>query len=442
MEDGYRYLCIDLKSFYASVECVERGLDPMTADLVVADPQRTDKTICLAVSPSMKAKGVRNRCRVFEIPSGMRYIMAPPRMQRYIDYAAEIYGIYLKYVSREDILIYSIDEVFIDMSRYRLLYGKSIRETAEKIMADIQDTTGIPAACGIGTNLYLAKVAMDITAKHAAARGKKGIGELDQLTYRKTLWDHRPLTHFWRIGRGISARLARYGIYTMGDIALASLQQEDLLYRLFGVDAELLIDHAWGEESCTMEDIKAYRPQSESLSFGQVLSCAYPFEKARLIVAEMADALALELVAGNLRASSVSLHIGYDRTSPMGQKAMRRDRYGRWIPVPDSGTVRLYAPTNSRKHITSEIMGLYDRIVLPQLYIRRINLTANRLEYGSEQQCSLFLDSREQKEEQAMQLAILDIQKKFGKNAVLKAMDFEEGATARERNRQIGGHRA
>ena len=440
------YLCIDLKSFYASVECIERGLDPMTTDLVVADPARTDKTICLAVSPSMKAKGVRNRCRVFEIPHDMDYIMAPPRMQKYIDYSAEIYAVYLKYVAKDDIFIYSIDEVFVDLTHYLLLYDEDARKVAGKIMTDILETTGIPAACGIGTNLYLAKVAMDITAKHVdeTSVGYR-IGQLDERTYRETLWNHEPLTDIWRVGPATASRLAKYGIFTMGDIALASLQQEDLLYRLFGVDAELLIDHAWGEESCTMEDIKAYRPQNNCLSSGQVLPSAYNWDKARLIVKEMADALILELVEKGMAAVSFTLHVGYDRSSAgrlSEECRLETDRYGRAVPKHAHGTVKFSFPTNSRQTIMAEVEHLYGRITDPRLSVRRINLTANDLQEERYIQCSLFADQKELKEEKAMQRALIDIKKKFGKNAVLKGMDLEEGATARERNRQIGGHKA
>lgn len=304
MQKDRTYVCIDLKSFYASVECRERGLDPMTTNLVVADPERSEKTICLAVSPAMKKLGVPGRCRVFEIPKGIEYIMAPPRMQLYIDYSAEIYAIYLKYISKEDIHVYSIDEVFMDVTDYLAMYQMSAKELSVRIMEDILEHTGITATAGIGTNLYLAKVALDITAKHV----EDHIGILDEESYCKTLWNHKPLTDFWRIGKGIANRLEQSGIRTMGEIAHAD---EDMLYRMFGVDAELLIDHAWGRESTTMQDIKSYRPKINSLSSGQVLECDYTFEKGKLVVKEMADLLCLELVEKGLVTDSITLHVGY-----------------------------------------------------------------------------------------------------------------------------------
>ena len=444
MEQKPVYICIDLKSFYASVECVERGLDPMTADHVVADPQRTEKTICLAVSPSLKAKGVRNRCRVFEIPKHLDYITATPRMQKYIDYSAEIYGIYLKYISKDDILVYSVDEVFMDVTHYLTMYSMSAGRLAAAIMADILQTTGIPATCGIGSNLYLAKVALDITAKHVQPdSGGARIGILDVHSYRKTLWEHRPLTDFWRIGTGISNRLAKYGIFTMGDIAAASIDQEDLLYRLFGVDAELLIDHAWGEEPCTMEDIKAYQPQTNCISSGQVLQSGYTWEKARLIVQEMTDALVLDLVDREVTCASVTLHVGYDNAKlQTGAEQIKIDYYGRKVPSPAHGTARLSFPTNSKKLIMEAVTALYDRITDRRLLVRRFNMTANRVEKEVCQQYDLFTSPAELAEEKAMQQALLAIKKKFGKNAIVKGMDLEEGATAMERNCQIGGHKA
>lgn len=414
------YICIDLKSFYASVECVERGLDPMTTRLVVADPERTDKTICLAVSPAMKELGVKNRCRVFEIPQSISYITAMPRMQLYIDYSANIYRIYLNYFSKEDIHVYSIDEVFIDVTDYVKLYEMSPRMLGEKVMADILRTVGIPATCGIGTNLYLAKVALDITAKHAADR----IGELDEASYQKTLWDHKPLTDFWRIGPGIANTLARRGIYTMREITKAP---EDSLYHLFGVDAELLIDHAWGRESVTMADIKAYKAENNCISSGQVLPCAYSYEKAALIVKEMADLLCLDLVSKNMVSRAATLHISYDNN------LLRQSSHA---------TVSFVMPTSSARLILPEIEKLYHRIADKAGGIRRVNLTFQNVTCEEDGQYNLFVDTNELEREKKMQMAMLSIKKKYGKNAVLKGMNLEEGATTRERNMQIGGHKS
>lgn len=419
MEKERIYLCIDLKSFYASVECRERNLDPMTAHLVVADPERTDKTICLAVSPAMKKLGVPGRCRVFEIPKGIPYIMAPPRMQLYIDYSAEIYSIYLKYISREDIHVYSIDEVFMDVTDYLRMYQMSAKELSIKILEDVLNTTGITATAGIGTNLYLAKIALDITAKHV----EDHIGILDENSYCKTLWDHRPLTDFWRIGQGISNRLERIGIRTMREIAHAD---EDILYGMFGVDAELLIDHAWGRESTTMQDIKSYRAKTNSLSSGQVLECDYTFEKGRLVVKEMADLLCLELTEKGLVTDSVTLCAGY------GSKSQRPSAHG---------TTRMEEPTCSSRKLIASTVRLYDRIVDRHTPIRRMNLTFNHVAEEAYQQFSLFTDPEKMEKERRIQKAVLDIKKRFGKNAILKGMNLEEGATARERNRQIGGHK-
>lgn len=414
------YACIDLKSFYASVECVERRLDPMTAYLAVADPERTDKTICLAVSPAMKKKGVKNRCRVFEIPKDVDFIMAPPRMQLYIDYSARIYGIYLKYIAREDIHVYSIDEVFLSLGDYLELYQMSARELTKAIMEDIYKETGIPAACGIGTNLYLAKVALDITAKHTKDR----IGELTEESYRNTLWNHQPITDFWRIGEGIARRLAAMGITTMGDLARAD---EQYLYQIFGVDAELLIDHAWGKETVRMEDIKAYRPETNCMSSGQVFPEDYEPEKGKLAVKEMADLLCLDLVEKGLVTESVTLYVRYSRK--------HNRKY-------DRGTVKLPEPTSSSRIIISHTAQLYDRILEPGIPIRRVILSFNRLVKEGCYQYSLFYDTKEMERERRLQEAMLSIKKRFGKNAVLKGMNLEEGATTIQRNQQIGGHRS
>ena len=417
------YLCIDLKSFYASVECVERGLDPMTTDLVVADPERSTGTICLAVSPSLKAKGVKNRCRVFEIPQGLSYIMAPPRMQKYIDYAADIYRIYLRYLAPEDIYVYSIDEAFLDVTPYLRRMGKTPREMAVFLMDRIQQELGLRSTAGVGSNLYLAKIAMDITAKHAA----DFIGELDEDAYRKLLWDHRPLTDFWRIGPGISRRLQRMGIYTQRQITEAS---EDRLYREFGVDAELLIDHAWGREPTTMADIKHYAPKSRSLTSGQVLWRDYSFEEGQVIVKEMLDLLCLDLVDQGLVTDSVGIMVGYSN-------ALHAE--------PVSGTARLDLETNADRVIIPAVLEVYRRIVDPAKPIRRFNFSCNDLhpDLGN-QQFSLFLgvDGDTLVRNRKIQQAVLGIRKKYGKNAMLKGVDFEPAATTRERNRQIGGHKS
>ena len=414
------YICIDLKSFYASVECVERKLDPMTTNLVVADPDRTDKTICLAVSPAMKKLGVRNRCRVFEIPKDIEFIMAPPRMRLYINYSARIYGIYLKYVSKEDIHVYSIDEVFLSVKEYLDMYRMDAKRLAETIMQDIYDTTGIIATCGIGTNLYLAKVALDITAKHSPDY----IGELTEETYRRTLWNHRPITDFWRIGAGIARSLENYGIFTMGDLAAAD---EDLIYRIFGIDAELLIDHAWGRETTTMEDIKSYEPETNCISSGQVFPEDYDHEKGRLAVKEMADLLCLELVEKKQVTESVTLYIRYSRRYNL--KSVR-------------GTVHLSEPTSSARTILPQVARLYDQMKCKNVPIRRVTLTFNQIVREGYQQYNLFSDPKALERERKLQDAMLAIKKKYGKNAILKGMNLEEGATTMERNRQIGGHRS
>ena len=414
------YICIDFKSFYASVECVERNLDPMTTNLVVADPERSEKTICLAVSPSMKALGVKNRCRVFEIPKTIDYIMAPPRMQHYINFSAEIYGIYLKYVAKEDIHVYSIDEAFLDVTDYLAMYQMSARDLGFLIMKDILESTKIPSSCGIGTNLYLAKIALDITAKHAKDR----IGMLDEESYRKTLWNYRPLTDFWRVGAGTAKRLEKYGIYTMGQIAQA---QEELLYKVFGIDAELLIDHAWGRESTTIADIKAYKARSNCLTSGQVLSRDYDHEEGRLIVKEMMDLLCLDMVDKGLVTDSVTLSIGYSNALKM--EAAR-------------GTVSLSTASSASRIWLPKICQLYDQIKDPQIPMRRVNVSCNRVVEEGYAQYDLFMDPAELEKEQKLQKAMLGIKKKFGKNAILKGMNLEEGATTLERNRQIGGHRS
>lgn len=419
-EENRVYMCIDLKSFYASVECAERGLDPFTTNLVVADPERTDKTICLAVSPAMKKLGVPGRCRVFEIPKGINYIKARPRMQLYIDYSADIYQIYLKYIDKNDIHVYSIDEVFMDVTDYLGLYGMSPRRLAQTIMDEILREKKIASACGIGTNLYLAKVALDITAKHSEGR----IGILDENDYRDTLWDHRPLTDFWRIGRGISERLAKYGIYTMRQIAQAD---PNMVYKVFGVDAELLIDHAWGRESVTMADIKAYEPKAHSISSGQVLATDYSYDKARLVMREMTDSLCLELVKKGLLTDSVHLYVGYSKKD--GLPSAR-------------GTIGLPFATGSAKLITEHADRLFERIVSRHAMVRRMSLTFNNTVSDDCFQLNMFAEPEKLKEESRMLTAVADVKEKYGKNSIFKAMDLEDGATAIERNGQIGGHKA
>ena len=420
MNEDRLYMCIDLKSFYASVECVERGLDPLTTNLVVADPERTEKTICLAISPSMKALGIKNRCRVFEIPGGIHYLMAPPRMQLYIDYSAEIYSIYLKYIAKEDIHVYSIDEAFLDVTNYLHMYQMGARELGQTIMDDILSSTGITATCGIGTNLYLAKIALDITAKHCDDH----IGYLTEAGFRQHLWDHRPLTDFWRIGAGTARRLSSLGIRTMRELARFD---EDTLYRIFGIDAELLIDHAWGRESTTMADIKNYKPQNTSMGSGQVLSRDYAFDEGVLIVREMADLLTLDLVDKHLVTDSVTLHVGYFNI--YGKKAAH-------------GTSSLVTATSSSRRLMDTTEELYRQIVDSTVPIRRITLTYNRVKDDCYQQYDLFCDPAEMEKERRMQNAMLDIKRKFGKNAIVRGMNLQEGATTLERNRQIGGHKS
>ena len=502
MEKPRTYIAIDLKSFYASVECVERHLDPLTTNLVVADTSRTEKTICLAVSPSLKAYGISGRARLFEVIQRLRevnnqrrlhspgfrltgkstsdielrqhpdwevdYIAATPRMAYYIEYSTRIYKTYLKYIAPEDIYVYSIDEVFIDATQYLQSYKMSGHELARKMIADVLKTTGITATAGIGTNMYLCKIAMDIVAKHIPA-DKDGvrIAELDEMSYRRQLWDHRPLTSFWRVGKGIAQKLESYGIDTMGKIARCSLRNEELLYNLFGVNAELLIDHAWGWEPCTMEAVKAYRPETNSLSHGQVLQSAYDYKKARVVVQEMADAIALELVDKRLVTNQLVLTISYDSESLSDpqirakyQGPVTTDYYGRQAPKHAHGTANLERMTSSSRLITEAVMSLYDRIINPDLLVRRINLTTNNVveeskasELNTPIQLDLFTDyeelERKRNEEKAalekerkMQEAVLSIKKRFGKNAILKGLNYEEGATAKERNQQIGGHKA
>lgn len=465
------YIAIDLKSFYASVECVERGLNPLTAYLVVADESRTDKTICLAVSPSLKAFGIPGRPRLFEVKEKLKeikastgktidLIIATPQMQKYIDISASIYNIYLKYVSASDIHVYSIDEVFMDVTPYQSVYccsdGTPIspHDLAKTMILDVLSETGITATAGIGPNMYLAKIAMDIVAKHVDA-DKDGvrIAELDEMNYRKLLWEHQPLTSFWRIGNGIAKRLRDNAMYTMGDVAVMSLYNEDFLFRLFGVDAELLIDHAWGVEPVTMQDIKNYKPNSNSMGSGQVLSCPYSKDKARLVVHEMTDSLALDLFDKGLAANQIVLHIGYDKNSENYSGPLHINHFGQAVPKPAHGSVNLNFYTSSATELSTAALSLYDRIVDSKLSIHRLNVTFNNVidESTAENyvQYDLFtapeaIDLKEKtiQRDKKIQKAILDIQKKYGKNAILKGMNFVDGATAIERNRQIGGHKA
>lgn len=417
------YICIDLRSFFASVECVERGLDPMTADLVVADAERSETTICLAASPSLRAKGVKNRCRLYELPKHLSYIIATPRMRKYIDYAAAVYGIYLRYISAEDIYVYSIDEAFLDVTDYMGLHAYTPREMARFLMSEIFRELGLSSAAGIGTNLYLAKIALDIIAK----RSPDFIGELDEASYIRLLWQHRPLTDFWRIGTATARRLERMGLYTMEDIARAD---EDMLYREFGIDAEFLIDHACGRESTLISDIKAYRPHTESLSSGQVLMRDYSAAETGIIVREMLDVLCLDMVRRNVLCSGVVIYIYYS--------------FNKCLP-PSRGSVNISPPSNSDALIIPAVLALYDRIVLPDVGIRRINISCARLEEdrGVEQTC-LFSGRRTEEldRDRRRQLAVIGIRDKYGKNALLKGMSYLDCATARERNHQIGGHKS
>ena len=501
--EEHTYIAIDLKSFYASVECLGLGLDPLDTNLVVADESRTDKTICLAVTPSLKAYGISGRARLFEVrqkireaniqrrakapggrftgtsPSasalaaspelGIDFVVAPPRMAHYMECSSQIYEIYMKYIAPEDMVVYSIDEVFMDVTHYLATYKLSPQELARKIILDVLKTTGITATAGIGTNLFLCKVAMDIVAKHIPAdENGVRIAQLDEMEFRRSLWGHRPLTDFWRVGRGYASKLEEYGMFTMGDIARCSVKNEDLLYQLFGKNAELLIDHAWGWEPCTIEAIKAYKPSASSIGSGQVLHCPYDADKARLVLQEMADFLALDLVDKRLVTDQLVITVGYDienLNDPSRRKgyhgAVTIDRYGRRIPKHAHGTINLEKYTSSSKLILQAATQLYDEIVNPHLLIRRLNIVANRvvdeasapLPDGGFEQLSLFTDygaeeARKEEEkaelekERKIQEAALAIKKKFGKNAILRGMSLQEGATARDRNRQIGGHKA
>ena len=502
MAEQHTYIAIDLKSFYASVECVDRGLDPLTTNLVVADVSRTEKTICLAVSPSLKAYGIGGRARLFEVVQRVNevnnerrrvagwkmtgksyddlelrahpdleldYIAAPPRMAHYMEVSTKVYETYLKYIAPEDIHVYSIDEVFMDVTAYLGSYRMTAHDLAMKMIRDVLATTGITATAGIGTNMYLSKVAMDIVAKKMPA-DKDGvrIAELDEMTYRRELWDYRPLTKFWRVGKGIAEKLAVYGIDTMGGLARMSVRQEGLLYRLFGVNAELLIDHAWGWEPCTMEAVKAYRPETNSFSSGQVLQEPYTFKKARVVVQEMADAMSLDLVAKRLVTDQLVLTVGYDAeclTNPEIRAGYHgptaANFYGKTVPKHAHGTFNFDRPTSSSRLIMDGAAQLFDRQVNPDLLIRRLNLTTNHVmseeaaaaRTDVPRQLDLFTDyealERQHREEQArldkerrMQEAQLTIKRRFGKNAILRGLNFEEGATAKERNEQIGGHKA
>ena len=500
MSKQRQYIAIDLKSFYASVECVDRGLDPLSTNLVVADKSRTEKTICLAVSPSLKSYGIGGRARLFEVVQRVRevnqqrqlqcggrlkgksyndnelkqhpdweldYVVAPPRMGHYMEVSSRVYQTYLKYIAPEDIHVYSIDEVFMDVTNYLDNYKMTPHELAMTMIRDVLKTTGITATAGIGTNMYLCKVAMDIVAKHIPA-DKDGvrIGELDEMSYREKLWDHKPLTSFWRVGKGTANRLAQYGIDTMGKLARMSLHNEELLYKLFGVNAELLIDHAWGYEPCTIDMVKAYKPENNSFSSGQVLQSAYDVRKARVVVQEMAEAVALNLVSKRMLTDQIVLTVGYDIES-LTNPAIRdqyhgevtTDFYGRKVPKHAHGSENIGRQTSSTRLITEAVLALYDRIVDPHLLVRRLNLTTNHVVYEdtvSHQQqptqLDLFTDyeaiqAKEQREQEAldkerrMQEVQLAIKQRFGKNAILKGMNFQEGATAIERNAQIGGHR-
>ncbi len=450
------YFCIDLKSFYASVECVERGLEPLEARLLVADPTRTDKTICLAVSPALKALGVPGRPRLFEAKEAIRsaeaslhrkidYIIAPPRMALYIKYSAKVYSIYLKYFSAADIHVYSVDEVFIDATPYRKLYPEKPHDLVRRVIQDIYRETGITATGGIGTNMYLAKVAMDIVAKHKQAdRDGVRIAALDEDEYCRVLWSHRPITDFWQVAGGISARLSKYGMYTMGDVAEMSLRDEELLYQIFGIDAELLIDHAWGIEPCTMQDIKHYRTGNRSLSNGQVLPRAYRYEEALLAVKEQAELLSLSLLREGLTADSMTIYIGYEVVSDDYVGTVHLDWYGRRIPPHGKGTIRFGTYTDYPGQIIPAAVQLFKKAANPTLPIRRIFLTLNNIrpEGTTCYQLDLFHDSRVMEKERNLSKAILHIKDTYGPNAVLRGMSLTDCARTRERNTQIGGHRA
>lgn len=457
------YAAIDLKSFFASVECILRGLDPLKAKLVVADESRTEKTICLAVTPALKAYGIPGRARLFEVNQKVREVLrrtgekieftiAKPQMAKYVEYSTKVYNVYLKYVSAEDIHAYSIDECFLDLTRYLKLYKKTARELVKTIIQDVFATTGITATGGIGTNLYLCKIAMDVMAKHveADADGVR-IAELDEMSYRRQLWSHRPLTSFWQVGRGIAERLencrlnAGRGIYTMGDIARVSVKNPEALYKLFGVNAEILIDHAWGYEPCTIADIKKSKPRNRSTGEGQVLQDPYPFDKARLVVREMVDTVSMTLIAHDLVTNAMVLTVGYDRENVdkgIYHGVTVTDFYGRTIPKPAHGTASIGYYTSSQSVIADAVMKLFDRIVDPKLTVRRLNLVAADIVDASHEQYDLFTDVQKQEKEKKRLKAELLIKKRFGKNAIVKGMDLQEGATTIERNGQIGGHRA
>ncbi len=490
------YICIDLKSFYASVECVERGLDPLDTNLVVADLSRTEKTICLAITPSLKQYGLSGRSRLYEVIQKVNqinyerkknvnkfegesyldselknnpkfklsYIVAPPRMNYYMKYSSKIYSIYLKYLAPEDIYVYSIDEVFCDITNYLKLYKSNPKDLVTKIIKDVYETTGITATAGIGTNMYLAKIAMDIVAKHekANAQGVR-IASLDEKSYREILWEHKPLTDFWRVGKGISKKLEENNMHTMGDIALCSMENENKLFKLFGINAELLIDHAWGYEPCTIKDIKSYKPTSNSLSSGQVLHEPYDYKKAKLIVKEMSELLSLDVLNNHYVTDTIVLNIGYDISNLNSNKItydgeITKDFYGRLIPKPAHGTVRLDHKTSSTKLIISSIIDLYDKIINKDLLVRRINIAACNLikEYNYTdkkvyKQFDLFSNNelesinkekelKDEKIDNEIQRTIISIKRKYGKNAILKGMNLEEGGTTISRNKQVGGH--
>lgn len=457
------YAAIDLKSFFASVECILRGLDPLKAKLVVADESRTEKTICLAVTPALKAYGIPGRARLFEVNQKVREVLrrtgekieftiAKPQMAKYVEYSTKVYNVYLKYVSAEDIHAYSIDECFLDLTRYLKLYKKTARELVKTIIQDVFATTGITATGGIGTNLYLCKIAMDVMAKHvdADADGVR-IAELDEMSYRRLLWSHRPLTSFWQVGHGIAERLencrlnAGRGVYTMGDIARVSVKNPEALYKLFGVNAEILIDHAWGYEPCTIADIKKSKPRNRSTGEGQVLQDPYPFDKARLVVREMVDTVSMTLIAHDLVTNAMVLTVGYDRENVdkgIYHGVTVTDFYGRTIPKPAHGTASIGYYTSSQSVMADAVMKLFDRIVDPKLTVRRLNLVAADIVDASHEQYDLFTDVQKQEKEKKRLKAELLIKKRFGKNAIVKGMDLQEGATTIERNGQIGGHRA
>lgn len=495
MSSGPIYIAIDLKSFYASVECVERGLDALDTCLVVADKSRTDKTICLAVSPSLKAYGLPGRPRLFEVIQKIRevnrerghggksisgiqlaanknlavdYLVAPPRMQLYMDYSTRIYEIYLRFIAPEDILVYSIDEVFIDATAYLEMYKTTAHDLAMKMIGSVLAETGITATAGIGTNMYLCKIAMDIVAKKMLPdENGVRIAQLDEMSYRRELWTHTPLTDFWRIGHGIATRLETAGMYTMGDVARMSLLNQDWFYKEFGVNAELLIDHAWGWEPVKMAQAKAYRPETKSISSGQVLASAYTYDKALNVIKEMADSIALKLVEKRLVTNQIVLHVGYDVESLTNSEIrsqyhgrIRKDHYGRMVPYYAHGTTNIDSYTSSSRIITAHVTEVFKRVVNPILLIRRLNITVNRLifedmipQQSAGVQLDLFTDyeslekkHRQEKEildrEHRRQETIINLRKKFGKNSVLKGINYADGATQRERNQQIGGHKA